>query len=316
MAFVETQKSKQIPNEIGNGYNPQIFIEREKFLSNYQCVICKWIVKDCVEISCIDHDIHKKDVKSLDYNPIWCLKCLTKYLGENKDICPISGQNHSQRVPIQAVSNRYIRRQISRAKVKCINGHGDAEAAAVAADDNKNDYETYGLKLEGTQGTIHDPNNVKEVTGCAWQGLLCDYAKHIRDACEFMEIECPLSKHFNCCNDKMLKNNFKSMIKNDVNYLSKHFQVCFDNYLELKNKYDAMERDKQQSEMTIKALNNKVQQLEEKLISINDKQVTHPSSTADNNESSIDNTNKNTSIINTNVLNTNVQHANATQTKI
>ena len=69
---------------LSNGYDPQIFIEKQKFLSNYQCAICKWIVKDCVEISCIDSDIHRNDVKSLDYNPIWCLKCLERYSNENK----------------------------------------------------------------------------------------------------------------------------------------------------------------------------------------------------------------------------------------
>ena len=32
------------------GHNPEIFVQKEKFLENYQCAICKWIVKDCVEL--------------------------------------------------------------------------------------------------------------------------------------------------------------------------------------------------------------------------------------------------------------------------
>ena len=106
-----------------NGYNPEIFVERDKFVENFQCAICKWIVKDCVEISCMDDDIHKNDINSLNYNTIWCLKCLENYLNKNKQVCPINDQKHEQNIKLRAVANRYTQRQVSRARVKCVNGH-------------------------------------------------------------------------------------------------------------------------------------------------------------------------------------------------
>ena len=275
------------------GHNPDIFVEKQKCVENYQCAICKWIVRDCVEISCIDDDIHNDDVALLNYNPIWCQKCLEKYLNENKQICPISGRNHSEIVATRTVTNRYICRQVSRARVKCINGgnreddHDQDSKEANRYLDNADEYEIYGLQLEGSKPTenrsnnnnnnnnnnshnvnVNCDNNGNVIIGCKWEGMLRDYEKHIKDECQFVEVECPFNAHFNCCNNnnniKMLKCNLKSIMKNDVNYLSKHFKICFDNYLDLKKTYveiinenRKLELDKQKNDVLIIELNKK-----------------------------------------------------------
>ena len=87
--------------------------------------------------------------------------------------------------------------------------------------------------------------------GCEWEGMLRDYKNHIKDECQFIEVECPLNEYFNCCsnnddgnNTKILKCNLKSIMNNDVNYLSKHFKICFDNYLDLKKQCSKLKLEK------------------------------------------------------------------------
>ena len=231
-----------------NGYNPYMFLENQKFLENYQCAICKWIVKDCVEVSCMSDGAHEDDINSLNYNPIWCLNCLQTYLNKNKQICPINGRKHDKNAAIKAVPTSYIRRQVSRAQIRCLNGH-DHHRSNQDGKDDIDEYEIDGLQLEGRENTKQQENN----NGCQWQGMLCNYDKHVEDECGYIEVECPLNEHFHCCDNnynhsnnnnddnKIFKCHLSSMMKNDVNYLSKHFKICFDNYLNLKEKYGYIE---------------------------------------------------------------------------
>lgn len=259
MAGVDNEECKPSPTT-PNGYNPQIFVEREKFLANYRCVVCKWIVKDCVEVSCINDGIHKNDLSLLNYDPIWCSTCLQNYLKNYPDVCPITQSKHTKNIQMNGTPNRYIDRQVSRARVKCINGENDEKK-----DDHE--YEIYGLQLEGSARPTIDNGNYKDKR-CSWEGILRDYDRHIREECKFVKIECPLNKYFNCCdnynynnnssyinntniNSKIFKCYISSRMKNDINYLSKHFEICFDNYLNIKNELKQL---KQENNSTIEQL--------------------------------------------------------------
>ena len=280
MAVAVNIKHDHVDVQDVHGYNPRMFVEKEKFLQNFQCAICKWIVKDCVEISCMNGDLHKNDIDSLDYNPIWCLKCLENHLNKNKQICPITGQKHDQNSEIRAVATRYTRRQVSRARVKCINSNRhDADDngssidytrdVATSSEDNKDNIDEYEIQgqLEGIPGTMnhrgHD--NVMEneksssgLTHCQWKGLLCEHEKHIKDECQFVPVECPFNQHFDCCNNTnaILKCNLESMMTSDATYLSKHLKICFENYLDLKkNMHNNKEKD-ENKDNEIKTENN------------------------------------------------------------
>ena len=138
------------------------------YLNNYKCVICGLIVRDCVDLDCINNKVH--DVNPFMDEPIYCKICLEQYLKKNDGRCPMNSKHLN--LKYSAVGS--LCRRVLSATVNCTNGNH--------VDDNSYD------DLEGNQ--VQDTQNIINVNicKCDWTESLSQYLNdHIgKRKCKFL----------------------------------------------------------------------------------------------------------------------------------
>eukprot|EP01084_Bolivina_argentea_P063356 115709_1 len=146
---IETEDQKQDPN----GYNIDIFKDKSIALQ-YQCMICKQICDHPVELSCGDDEDDDSciisDDNSYSHDVLYCESCLSLYLSNNNNNCPIN----SKHLNIKYNTARNIRKQINNLFVYCHNKQ------------------------------ITTNHNLEGHSGCNWIGKLCKLSTHL-NVCKY-----------------------------------------------------------------------------------------------------------------------------------
>ena len=110
-----------------------VFIFQDALVARmYACSLCKCVTRDCVELTCDEHNIDRAhpNADSNDDNSqsdtdedddevhMYCLQCLQHYLKQHDNKCPVK-VSHSH--VCKFAPNKLIRRQIRNAKITCPN---------------------------------------------------------------------------------------------------------------------------------------------------------------------------------------------------
>eukprot|EP01084_Bolivina_argentea_P094161 169281_1 len=170
------------------GYSIDLF-KNKTYALQYQCVICKEICKNPVELACADetdYDSTESDVDNLyNHDVLYCESCLSVNLSTNNNQCPINPKHLKTNYNIA----RNIRKQINNLYVYCAN-----------------------KQLTNAEG---DNNN----KGCKWEGKLSKLNAHLKTCKCNTEIYCDICNKI-CTESTLLEHNAYNIIKH-INLLHK-----------------------------------------------------------------------------------------------
>eukprot|EP01084_Bolivina_argentea_P192770 330860_1 len=181
----EDEKSKPT-----KGFNINIFKSKQNALQ-YQCVICKQICKNPVELSCADDydydSTESNDNKSYNHDVLYCEACLSFNLSTNNNQCPINPKHLKTNYNIA----RNIRKQINNLSIYCSNN-----------------------QTSNVEGDIRDNK------GCKWEGKLHQLHTHLKTCKYNTKIHCDICNTI-CSENTINEHNAYNMVKH-ITLLHKH----------------------------------------------------------------------------------------------
>eukprot|EP01084_Bolivina_argentea_P170325 295145_1 len=184
----DTEPSEDCTDEArknGKGWNINLFVKKDK-ASQRLCGQCNNVCFNAVELICNKQsdDTDTDDEHEVDY----CKYCLSQYLQQNNNKCPVCGHPNASLNDIQ-----YIRNKINRLKIFCPRSN-------VLKNDNDNEV----LLL------------------CKWQGTMPKLKSHLLNECKYGLKKCI---YFELgCNHKYIENSKEAQL-HDQNYMPHHMQL-------------------------------------------------------------------------------------------
>ncbi|ETO34338.1 hypothetical protein RFI_02756 [Reticulomyxa filosa] len=226
----EETKTKKLNNLSLEGCYDKNWISssnKPRLLRNLQCLLCKQIANNAMEIICNEHEDHKETVLIGE-------KCLKQYLNEHNNKCPIGNHDHCNYVKGQTARNF-----ISELKVICPRQFG--------IDLN------IKTNIETKEGDTSTEIETKKQY-CIFKGKIEEVKNHLQNECCLKPLECKF-KEFGC-DDILFNFNFQKHLQLKGN---QHSNLLLNNISILQNKIQQY----QSNENNTQILKSKIEEQEQ-----------------------------------------------------
>ncbi|ETO26341.1 hypothetical protein RFI_10797, partial [Reticulomyxa filosa] len=171
MFVPEENKCKTISLE--ECYNKEwvTFLDEQLLLKNFQCLLCKEVANNAMELICNDHE-DQKDALVVGG------QCLMRYLNEHNGECPVG--NHGL---CNYVRGKAVRNFVDELVVICPRQFMSQE--------------TEKANVEMEEGTKITRGGPKVKHGCTFKGKIKEMKNHLERSCQLKPSECKF-KEFGC----------------------------------------------------------------------------------------------------------------------